>query len=114
MYKSDGLAERSPKHFTYSQIYQSYKGSKNMRINLLTIKDICLDHADLYRNRLVVNILASKEAGCRYKGSMVIGDEKWEWCYLFNARVADLDCSHCEYGKQLTTSHPKWVPEATV
>ena len=62
----------------------------------------------------MVNTFASKEAECRYKGSMVIGDEKWEWCHLFNARVADLDCAHCEHRKQPTAAHPRWGPEVTV
>ena len=41
--------------------------------------------------------MSKAEVDCKYKGLMRIGDKKWEWCFLFNAKIEDLNCEKCRH-----------------
>ncbi|MEM3736804.1 MAG: hypothetical protein QXJ75_01755 [Candidatus Bathyarchaeia archaeon] len=35
---------------------------------------------------------------------MKIGEKEWNWCYLFNAKIDDVDCANCGYSRLFKAS----------
>lgn len=41
---------------------------------------------------------------CIHKGWVQIGQKKWDWCYLFNAKISDIHCEDCMYNRVVTAT----------
>ena len=47
--------------------------------------------------KTIFGIVYLAKVDCKYKGLMRIGDKEWEWCFLFNAKIEDLNCEKCRH-----------------
>ena len=36
---------------------------------------------------------------CIYRGMRKLGEDEWDWCYFYNAKIGDVNCETCEMGK---------------
>jgi len=43
-------------------------------------------------------VTVNKEV-CIYRGVRKLGEDEWEWCYFYNAKIGDVKCETCEMGK---------------
>ncbi|GEM_PF-2522681 len=41
--------------------------------------------------------MVSEEYECRFRGSMKMGEQEWDWCFLYNCETLRLDCERCEF-----------------
>jgi len=42
--------------------------------------------------------MSRKTYPCIQRTRLRIGDDVWDWCALFNAKIDQLQCEKCEYG----------------
>jgi len=41
--------------------------------------------------------MSQESEKCIYRGKIRIEKKEWSWCYLFNAKLEDLNCEKCKH-----------------
>jgi len=39
--------------------------------------------------------MVSGKLECRFKGSLIMEGQTWDWCFYYNGEISRLDCDKC-------------------